>query len=93
MKFYIGTIQLFRERLSEKKHRSERDRMGILGGLGIHWNFSYWPRGNVQVCIFAHGEFDFSLRRPLSVHVGLLLWLNIPCFHMFEVKENLKISV
>ena len=21
----------------------------LKGGLGIHWNFSYWPGGNVQV--------------------------------------------
>ena len=23
-----------------------------IGGLGIHRNFAYWPRGNLQVCIF-----------------------------------------
>ena len=27
------------------------------GGLGIHWNFAYWPRGKIQVCIFASGKF------------------------------------
>ena len=21
----------------------------LKGGLGIHWNFAYWPGGNVQV--------------------------------------------
>ena len=44
----------------------------LKGGLGIHWNFAYWPRGNVQVCIFAREEFVFPLRRPLSVALLLL---------------------
>ena len=48
------------------------------GCLGIHWNFAYWRRGNVQVCIFARGEFVFPLRRPISV-VRLLL------SHVFEL--------
>ena len=43
------------------------------GVLGIHWNFAYWPRGNLQVCIFARGEFVFPLRRPISVALLLLL--------------------
>ena len=47
------------------------------GGLGIHWNFAYWPRGNLQVCIFARGGFVFPLRRPLSVALLLLS-------HVFE---------
>ena len=47
------------------------------GGLGIHWNFAYWPRGNLQVCIFAHEEFVFPPRRPLSVALLLLS-------HVFE---------
>ena len=47
------------------------------GGLGIHWNFAYWPRGNLQVCIFARGEFVFPLRRPISVALLLLS-------HVFE---------
>ena len=46
------------------------------GGLGIHWNFAYWPRGKIQVCIFACGEFVF-LRRPISVALLLLS-------HVFE---------
>ena len=32
------------------------------GGLGIHSNFAYWPRENLQVCIFARGKFVFPLR-------------------------------
>ena len=32
------------------------------GGQGIHWNFAYWPRGNLQVCVFARGKFVFPLR-------------------------------
>ena len=68
-------IQLFRETLSEKKHQSARDRPK--GGLGIHWNFAYWPRGNLQVCIFADGKFVFPLRRPISVALLLLS-------HVFE---------
>ena len=32
------------------------------GGLGIHWNFAYWPKGNLQVCFFARGKFVFPLR-------------------------------
>ena len=69
-------IQLFRERLSEKKNikvHATRPK----GGLGIHWNFAYWPRGNLQVCIFARGEFVFPLRRPISVALLLLS-------HVFE---------
>ena len=45
-------IQLFRERLSEKKS-TKVHATRPKAGLGIHWNFAYWPRGNVQVCIFA----------------------------------------
>ena len=47
------------------------------GGLGIHWNFAYFPRGNLQVCIFARGKFIFPLRRPISVALLLLS-------HVFE---------
>ena len=42
------------------------------GGLGIQWNFAYWPGGNLQVCIFARGEFVFPFRRPISVALLLL---------------------
>ena len=31
------------------------------GGLGIHWNFAYWPKGNLQVCF---GKFVFPLWGP-----------------------------
>ena len=72
---YIS-IQLFRERLSEKK-TSKVHATRPKGGLGIHWNFAYWPRGNLQVCIFARGGFVFPLRRPLSVALLLLS-------HVFE---------
>ena len=47
------------------------------GGLGIHYNFAYWPRGNVQVCIFEREEFVFPLRRLFSVALLLLS-------HVFE---------
>ena len=63
-------IQLFRERLSEKNIKVHATRPK--GGLGIHWNFAYWPRGNLQVCIFARGEFVFPLRRPISAALRLL---------------------
>ena len=46
----------------------------------FHWNFACWPRRNVQVCIFASGEFVFHLRRPLSMALLLLS-------HVFE-SEN-----
>ncbi len=36
-------------------------------GLGYHLNFAYWPRGNVQVCIFAREEYVYPLRRGLSL--------------------------
>ena len=39
------------------------------GGLGIHWNFAYWLRGSLQVCIVAREEFVFPLRRSISVEV------------------------
>ena len=69
-------IQLFRERLSEKSTKVHATRPK--GGLGILWNFAYWPRGNVQVCIFARGEFVFPFRKPISVALLLLL-------HVFEL--------
>ena len=50
-------IQLFRERLLEKNIKVHVTRPK--GGLGIHWNFAYWPGGKLQVCIFARGEFVF----------------------------------
>ena len=48
------------------------------GGLGIHWNFAYWPRGNLQVCIFARGKFVF-LSGAYSISLALLL-----LSHVFE---------
>ena len=69
------SIQLFRERLSEKNIKVHGTRPK--GGLGIHWNFAYWPRGNLQVCIFTRGKFVFPLGRPLSVALLLLS-------HVFE---------
>ena len=50
------------------------------GGLGIHWNFAYRPRGNVQVCIFECEEFVFPLRRSLSEALLLLS-------HVFELRN------
>ena len=55
-----------------KKHATRQK-----GGLGTQWNFAYWLRGNLQVCIFARGEFVFPLRRPLFVALLLLS-------HVFE---------
>ena len=34
----------------------------LKGGLGIHWNFAYWPKGSLQVCFFACGKSVFPLR-------------------------------
>ena len=68
-------IKLFRERLSGKKSMkvyATRPK----GGLGIHSNFAYWPRENLQVCIFARGNF-VSSQRPPSVALLLLS-------HLFE---------
>ena len=48
----------------EKKHQFKVHTTRPKGGLGIHWNFAYWPRRNLPVCIFARGEFVFPLRRP-----------------------------
>ena len=73
--FKLFRIQLFRERLSEKNIKVHATRPK--GGLGIYWNFAYWPRGNLQVCIFARGELGFPLRRPISVALLLLS-------HVFE---------
>ena len=58
---FTNNIQLFRERLSKKKNiklYATRPK----GSLGIHWNFAYWPKGNLQVCFFARGKFVFPLR-------------------------------
>ena len=54
----------------------------LKGGLGIHWNFAYWPRGNVQVCILVREQFVFPLRRPVSVALLLLP-------HVFELRKFL----
>jgi len=74
--------------------------------VGIHWNFAYWPRGNLQVCIFTRGEFVFPLTRTISVALLLLSHVsecgkillnfrgsNIPCFYMSEKKEKLKFAL
>ncbi len=71
------SIQLFRERLSEKKKNIKVHATRPKGGLGIHWNFAFWPRGSLQVCIFARGEVVFLLMRPISVALLLLS-------HVFE---------
>ena len=39
-----------------------------------------WPRGNVQVCIFAREEVVFPLRRPLSVALLLRQVFNLGKF-------------
>lgn len=51
------------------------------GGLDIHWNFTYWSRGNEQVCIFICEEFVI----PLSVELLLLL------SQVFEQENSSKI--
>ena len=63
------------------------------GGLGIHWNFVYWPRGSVQVCIFA-GEGGLYLSLYFYHHMSQENpSKNAPCFHMSEEKENMQIHV
>ena len=59
------------------------------GGLGVHWNFAYWPGGNVQVCIFARGEFVFPLTRPFSAFSVALFSL----LHDFEFLKFFQNSV
>ncbi len=73
--YCILCIQLIRERLSEKSTKVHAKKPK--GGLVVRLNFAYWPKGNVQVCIFAREEFVFSLRRPFSVAL-----LSLP--HVFE---------
>ena len=46
-----------RKKKNIKKHATRPK-----GGLGIHWNFAYWPGGNLQVCVFARGKFVFPLK-------------------------------
>ena len=74
--FYSREYSYF-EKGCRKKKTSKVHATRPKGGLGIHWNFAYWPRGNLQVCIFARGGFVFPLRRPLSVALLLLS-------HVFE---------
>ncbi len=101
---WLYIIQLIRERLSKKSTKVHSTRPN--SGLGIHLNFAYWPRGNVQVCIFASEYFVFPLRRPFSVAFLFLsyvfefwkfflnsAWQRVPCFHMSEEKENVQICV
>ena len=64
-------IQLFRERLLEKS--IEVHATSPKGGLGIHWNFAFWPRGNFYKFVFLHVEILFSSHRgPISVALFLL---------------------
>ena len=70
-------IYSYFEKGCRKKKTSKVHATRPKGGLGIHWNFAYWPRGNLQVCIFARGGFVFPLRRPISVALLLLS-------HVFE---------
>ena len=58
-------IQLFRERLSEKKHNSARDKTERWYGYILE--FCILAYRNAQVCIFECEEFVFPLRRPFSV--------------------------
>ena len=58
-------MQLFRERLLEKSTKVHGTRPK--GGLVIHWNFAYWPTGNVQVCIFAREALCFLLSGGLHL--------------------------
>ena len=55
-------IYSYFEKGCRKKKTSKVHATRPKGGLGIHWNFAYWPRGNLQVCIFARGGFVFPLR-------------------------------
>ena len=71
---FIQRITIMYTAISRKVVHATRPKVG----LGIHWNFAYWPGGNVQVCIFARGEFVFPLKRP--IFVALLL----PS-HVFEL--------
>ena len=51
----LTRIPLFRETLSKKKNSTKVHGTRSKGDLGIHWNFAYWLRGNVQL---------FPLKRP-----------------------------
>ena len=48
----------------QKKHRSAHDKSKRWCGYSLV--FAYWPGGNVQVCIFARGEFVLPLRRTIA---------------------------
>ena len=74
---FLMSIYSYFEKGCRKKKNMKVHATRPKGGLGIHWNFAYWPRGNLQVCIFARGEFVFPLRRPISVALLLLS-------HVFE---------
>ena len=82
--FRLNTIQLFRERLSEKKNikvYATRPKVG----LGIHWNFAYWPKGNLQVCFYARGKFVFPLW-------DLYLWLYFYCCMSLSEENSSKVQ-
>ena len=54
-------------------------------GLGIHWNFAYWPKGNLQVCFYARGKFVFPLW-------GLYLWLYFYCCMSLSEENSSKVQ-
>ena len=72
----MGHLQLFRERLLEKKTKNTKvHATRPKGGLDIHWNILAWR--NVQVFIFTRGEYFVPLGKPIFV---ALLFLS----HVFE---------
>ena len=77
--FYFLRVHGPRLRLGPYKHAKRE--LAIIPPLdvtfGIHWKFAYWPRGNVQLCIFARGEFVLPFRRPISVALFLPACLEV----------------
>ena len=98
-------IQLFRERLSEKKApkctRQDRKLVWVFTGI-LHIGLEEMSK----FVFFAGEKCNFPLKRPLSVALLLLShvfelenfflnseWLNVPCFQMLEERENVQIRV
>ena len=53
-----------RKVVGKKKLQSARDKTERWSGYSLE--FAYWSRRNLQLCIFARGEFVFPLRRPID---------------------------
>lgn len=67
--YSLQTYSCFKTRLSGRKNKSTNVyATRPKGGLSIHWNFAYWPRGNVQVICKYSARATYTTFRSCPVH-------------------------